>query len=93
MDDIFIDETITIIEKNFLKEIKDFILEKPDISIMVAALIVIPIGLIVKIKLDKMNESNNNFFPSVEKYEKLFKVRKNAFNEATKPKNSNVKGW
>lgn len=93
MEDIIIDETITIVEKNIFIKIKDFVLTNPDISIMIAALIVIPIGLIIKIKLDKLNTSNNNFFPSVEKYERLFKHRKNAFNEATKVKSSNSKGW
>lgn len=75
----------------------DLILKKAvdniDIVIAGGSLIVIPIIMAVKIKLDKLTASNNMYFPSVEKYEKLFKQHKLLLNDQVKKPSSNKKGW
>ena len=71
----------------------DYILKNIDLVIIGGSLIVIPIVMFVKIKLNGLTNLNDKYFPSVEKYEKQFKEHTVLMNEQVKKPNSNKGGW
>lgn len=72
------------VKETFIKRITDFVIEKPDIALIYAWIIVMPIAILIKIKLDKMTSNNRNY-PSIAKYQMQFKKYKHTQNEIVKP--------
>jgi len=73
----------------------EWILNNISNIVTTAGIILVPLGMFIKIKLDKMTNYNNIYFPTVEKYEKLFKQHNSILNEQVKMKkpNQNRKGF
>lgn len=70
-----------------------FLVDNIHLIITAGGVIITPIGIAIKIKLDKMTNLNDKYFPSVEKYEKQFKQHKSIITEQVKKPNTNKKGW
>lgn len=70
-----------------------FLVDNIHIVVMGAGIVLTPIGIYVKAKLDNMTNFNDNYFPSVEKYEKIFKEHTVRLNEQVSKPNKNKGGF
>lgn len=84
MEEVIIDETIKLIDETFKYKLLNFIVTKPEIALLGAWVVILPIALIIKLKLDKMSTGYNNY-PTIEKYQIQFKKYKHIQNERVKP--------
>ena len=71
-EEVIINETIYLIEETLGYKIKEFILTRPEIALLGAWVIILPIALIIKIKIDKMTGGYNHTFKTT-KYKQTFK--------------------
>lgn len=84
LEETVANETICLIEETLKYKILNFITTKPEIALLGAWIIIMPIAILVKIKLDKMGNRYGNY-PSIAKYQLQFKKYKHTQNEAVKP--------
>lgn len=71
----------------------NFILNNIHLILTGGSIVVIPIVIALKIKLDKITNFNDMYFPSVAKYQKQFKEHANLLSEQVKKPTTNKKGW
>lgn len=71
----------------------NFILNNIHLILTGGSIVVIPIAIALKIKLDKITTFNDMYFPSVAKYQKQFKEHSSLLSEQVKKPTTNKKGW
>lgn len=83
-EEIIIDETIKLLDENLRHKILNYILENPSEIIIGAAIIIIPIAILIKYKIDKITGGYNQSFKTT-KYKQNFKKYRMMENEKLKP--------
>ena len=84
LEETVANETIYLIEETLKYKILNFITTKPEIALLGAWVIIMPIAILIKIKLDKM-ANHYGSYPSIAKYQLQFKKYKHTQNEIVKP--------